>query len=82
MEINARVSKNLNQLRIQKRGLHFTELMTVKAAREAWEAGKVTTFNKTFQRLVDNDFDVEVTLAWYQEERERLREEARDARES
>ena len=74
MEVNARVAKGLNQIRIQKRGPHFTELMTITDARKAWEAGRITKCNKAFKRLVGNDFDVPKTLAWYQEERERLAE--------
>lgn len=77
MELNAKVSKDLKQIRIQKRSTQWTGLVNIKDARDLWNAGKITKHNKAFQRLADNDFDVEATLDWYRELRERLRKEAK-----
>jgi len=78
MEVYARVSKSLNQIQIQKRSGNFSTLMTVRDARIAHERGVITKMNKVMRRLVENDFDVTKTLAWYQEERERIRNSSTD----
>ena len=78
MEVNAKIGKNLKQIQIQRRGDGMSYLMTLKAAKDAHEAGKITKHNKAFQRLVDNDFDVKATLAWYRERRKQIAAEKRD----
>ena len=75
MEVNARVSKELNQVRIQKRGRNFTELMTIKDAKAAWEGGRITSCNLAFRRLANLDFDTKKLLAFYKDERDRLKRE-------
>lgn len=79
MELNARIAKGMNQVRIHKRGENWTSLMTVKDAKKAWEEGKVTKYNKAFARLVENDFDVTLTLAWYQQQRDAIAAERKRA---
>ncbi len=70
MKVEARVSKNLRQIRIVKRGT-WDSLMTVKDAQKAYEAGKIDEHNKVFARLVENDFDIDKTLAYYAGQREK-----------
>lgn len=75
MEINAKVTKGLNQIVITKKLTTFSARISTSDAKRLHETGRITKSNKCFQRLVDNDFDVTATLAWYQEERERLARE-------
>jgi len=72
MEVNARATKNLKQIRIMKQGTTFSSLMTIADAKKAWQDGKILTYNLTFRRLAANDFNVEKTLQYYRDEREAL----------
>jgi hypothetical protein len=78
VELNAKIQKSLTQIRIFKQLETGAILISRKNAKHAFESGKVTKYNKCFARLAENDFDVKATLAWYQEERERIaRDKAR-----
>jgi len=75
MEIYARASKDLKQIRIFKQMATFSSRISLSDAKRLHKTGRITKTNLTFDRLVDNDFDVVATLGWYQAERERLAKE-------
>lgn len=72
MEINAKVSKDLTQIQIFKQLETGSYRIGLTDAKHLHEQNRITKFNKCFERLVANDFDVKATLVDYQEKRERL----------
>ena len=75
MEVKARIAKAMNQIIITKQMSSGSFRISTSDAKHLYNTGRITKSNTCFQRLVDNDFDVKATLAWYQEERERLAKE-------
>lgn len=75
MEVNAKVAKNENQIRIMKKMSSGMFRISVADAKHLHKTGRITKSNKAFKRLVADDFDTAKTLAWYQAERERLAKE-------
>lgn len=71
MELTAKISQDLKQLRIMKQMSTTAYRISLADAKYAWKTGKVKDSNKVFQRLVANEFDVKATLAWYQEQSNR-----------
>ena len=72
MEINAKLSKDLRQVRIHKQGTSFNSMMTLADAKKAHDDGRVTKSNAVFQCLASHDFDIKATLAYYKDRREQL----------
>lgn len=70
MEVNAVIVKNLNQIRIKKKGVWADTLMSIADAKRAWERGLIKKHNNAFARLVDFDFDVKKTIEHYKAVRE------------
>jgi len=76
MEVYAKIAKHENQIRIMKKMSSGSFRISATDAKHLHSTGRITKTNMAFQRLVENDFDVKATLAWYEKERERLEKDS------
>lgn len=56
-----------NQIRVQKFGKPFTSLVAIAESKRLWESGRVTDANHVFLTLVENEFDVKMTIEHYRQ---------------